>query len=143
MTTISLRASFSLDHRLCMKLMGKTKAARPSINNTSSTKKSHRASPRYVFCKEATNAATVSTISMEEDAQRLPRVGGEWGLKLTAKTATRVGNYSVYVLRAILLILKCSLGQTRHDCRSQALQMETILRCTACLVVLMRTVKAE
>lgn len=43
-----------------MKLIGNTKAARPSISSTSSTKKSHRASPRYVFCR--TRIATLSTL---------------------------------------------------------------------------------
>ncbi len=50
MTTISRLASFSLDHKLCRKLMGNTKAALPSISSTSSTKNNHRASPKYVFC---------------------------------------------------------------------------------------------
>lgn len=49
-TTISRLASFSLDHRLCRKLMGNTKAALPTISSTSSTKNNHRASPKYVFC---------------------------------------------------------------------------------------------
>ncbi len=57
MTTISRLASFSLDHKLCRKLMGNTKAALPSISSTSSTKNNHRASPKYVFCSIPANVS--------------------------------------------------------------------------------------
>ena len=56
MTTISRLASFSLDHRLCRKLMGNTKAALPNMSSTSSTKNNHRASPKYVFCSTPAHA---------------------------------------------------------------------------------------
>lgn len=67
MTTISRLASFSLDHKLCRKLMGNTKAALPSISSTSRTKNNHRASPKYVFCSTLAHVSYHITLNPDVD----------------------------------------------------------------------------
>jgi len=128
MTTISRLASFSLDHKLCRKLMGNTNAALPSISSTSSTKNNHRASPKYVFCSIPAHVSYHIVLNQLLLTRRLMSVTHECKLVAESCLAKLLIPQAHVCIIAGFCWLKKAYPPPRFDMKSQLKDIELLVR---------------